>query len=195
MISSRRWTGSRPVRARISATMAGRSRWATWRAERLTEMSSGRASGRCSCHSSIWRQARSCTQRPIGSIRPHVLGDRDELVRVEQAAARVLPAHQRLQAGDLAGAQRRRPAGSAAPAPRGRDAWRSSRSISSRRTALARISASNSSQRARPRSLARYIAASASRISRSALTGSRSAGRATAIPMLAVTKCSVPPIA
>ena len=70
MISSRRWTGSRPVRARISATEAARSRWATWRAERLTETSSGRSSGRCSCHSRIWRQAVSWTQRPIGSIRP-----------------------------------------------------------------------------------------------------------------------------
>ena len=70
VISRRRWTGSRPVRATISATVAGRSRWATWRAERLTATSKGRASGRCSCQARIWRQARSCTQRPIGSIRP-----------------------------------------------------------------------------------------------------------------------------
>ena len=34
-----------------------------------------------------------------------VLGDRDELGRVEQAALGVLPAHQRLEAADLAGAK------------------------------------------------------------------------------------------
>ncbi len=60
--------------------------------------------------------------------------------------------------------------------------------------ARARISASKTSQRPRPPSLALYIAASASRISSSASTGSRPEGRATAIPMLAVTKWSAPPI-
>ena len=46
--------------------------------------------------------------------------------------------------------------------------------MSSRSTALARIALSNISQRARPRSLARYIAASASRISVSGSTSTSS---------------------
>ena len=105
VISSRRWTGSSPVRAMISSTVAGRSRWATWRAERLTATSKGRASGRCSV---------PLEDLPAGALldpaadrldQAAVLGDRDELGRVEQAALGVLPADQRLEAADLAGAE------------------------------------------------------------------------------------------
>ncbi len=105
VISSRRWTGSRPVRATISATVAGRSRWATWRAERLTATSNGRASGRCSCQLEDLAAGALLDPAADRLDQAAVLGDRDELGRVEQAALGVLPADQRLEAGDLAGAQ------------------------------------------------------------------------------------------
>ena len=93
------------MRARISAIESARSRWATWRAERLTATSSGRSSGRSSCQSRAWRQARLLHPAADRLDQPAVLGDRDELAGVEQAALGVVPAHQRLDAGDLAGAE------------------------------------------------------------------------------------------
>ena len=56
-------------------------------------------------HSAACRHASRSTQRPSGSIRPAVLGDRDELARQQQAARRVLPAHQRLDADEPPAAQ------------------------------------------------------------------------------------------
>ena len=119
-----------------------------------------------SCHEA-WRQARSCTHADRHD-QAAVLGDGDELGGVEQAALGVLPAHERLDAGDLAGAQadhRLVVEGELVAVERlaqlAFDLEPGHR--------LARISSSKSSQRARPLSLARYIAASASRISSSAL--------------------------
>ena len=170
------------------ATDSARSRCATWRAERLTETSSGRWSGRRSCQ--LERLAAGRLLHPAADRldQAAVLGDRDELAWVEQAALGVMPAHQRLDADDLAVAAGRPPAGSAAPARRGRARGAARARSRAGARARARISASKSSQRALPRSFARYIAASASRIRSSASIGSRPVGRATAMPMLAVTK-------
>ena len=65
-------------------------------------------------------------------MRPELLGQRDELVGEDQAARRVPPAHQRLDAGDGARRERRPWAGSAARARRRRSPWRSAPSRPSR---------------------------------------------------------------
>ena len=49
-----------------------------------------------------WRTASRRTQRPSGHDQAGLLGQRDELAGAEEAARRVLPAHQRLEAGDAA---------------------------------------------------------------------------------------------
>ena len=94
-----------PVRAMISATVAGRSRWATWRAERLTATSSGRRVGALLVPLEDLAAGALLDPAADRLDQAAVLGDRDELGRVEQAALGVLPADQRLEAGDLAGAQ------------------------------------------------------------------------------------------
>ena len=76
VISRQTLDGSMPVSASAAATVASRSRWVSWRIERLTEMPIGRASGLAACHSAACMQAASSTQRPIGSI--------SEVVYVEQ---------------------------------------------------------------------------------------------------------------
>ena len=185
MISSRRWTGSSPVRARISAIDDG---------EVAVRDLAGREVDR-DVEGPLRRAAARATRAPAGRRAPAPSGRSARsgrfprrsrrTRRVEQAALGVPPAHQRLQPGDLAAARARRPAGSEGPARRARARGAARARPPAGAARRARISASNSSQRARPRSFARYMAASASRISRSALTGSRSDGRATAIPMLA----------
>ena len=194
VISSRRWTGSRPVRARTSATEPARSRWATWRAERLTETSSGRRSGRSSCHSSDLPAGALLHPAPDRLDQAAVLGDRDELGRVEQAALGVLPADQRLEAGDLAAAEgddrlvgehelvalervaqlllELEPAQRRAPASPRRTA----------RSGRGRFPLPGTSPRRRRGSAAR----------RRPARGPRGGRRA--MPMLAVMKCSTPPI-
>ena len=122
-----------------------------------------------------------------------VLGDRDELGRVEQAALGVLPADQRLEAGDLAGAQAdhrlvvegqlvavervAQLAFDLEPAQR-----------------PARISASNSTQRARPLFLGPVHGRVGVADQQLGVGRARFEGRATAIPMLALMKCSTPSI-
>ena len=69
-------------------------------------MSSGRWSGRSSCQPSTCRQARLLHPAADRLDQAALLGDRDELARVEQAALGMVPAHQRLEADDLAAAQR-----------------------------------------------------------------------------------------
>ena len=195
VISSRRLTGSSPVRVEDLG-------------DRVGEVAVGDLAGR--------EVDRDVERPPVGPQRvpaerlaaggllhpaadrldqAAVLGDRDELAGVEHAALGVLPADQRLEADDLAAAQRDRPAGSGARARRARARWRSSRSVSSRRTARARISASNISQRPRPALLGPVhrrvgVADQQVGVDRLAARG----GRATAMPTLAVTKWSAPPI-
>ena len=64
------------------------------RGERLTASltSSGQLAG-------LGAGARS-THSPIGTIKPDLLGERDELGRRDHAALRMVPAQQRLEAGD-----------------------------------------------------------------------------------------------
>ena len=86
--------------------------------------------------SSAWRQACSSTQRPIGTIRPLSSAIGDEPAGRDQAARRVIPAHQRLDADDPPTRQRDGGLVVAARARSGR--WRRRSSISiSRRSATA----------------------------------------------------------
>ncbi len=70
VISSSSDAGSRPVAARIAATLSTRSAWANWRADRLTDMTSGAPPGPAARQARACRQAVSRTQRPIGTISP-----------------------------------------------------------------------------------------------------------------------------
>ena len=88
-----------------------------------------------------------------------------------------------------AGRERRPSAGSAGRARRARARGAASSSSSSRWRARSRMPSSNSSQRPPPRSLARYIAVSASR---SSVPASPPTSRRRAMPMLAVTWSSWP---
>ncbi len=84
-------------------------------AERLTATSKRPASAPLGASRPPAGRPRSWTQRAERLDQPAVLGDRDELGRVEQAALGVVPAHQRLERRLIvAGAQADRPAGSAA---------------------------------------------------------------------------------
>ena len=178
VISSRRWTGSRPVPAEDLGDR--------WRRGRGGRPGGPRGSPRRRAARRFGAQLvppRGSGGRPLLHPAPDrldqaaVLGDRDEVGRVEQAALGVLPAHQRLEPmispvreGDhrlvvevelVAFERVAQLALDLEPAQR-----------------PARISASKSCSAPGPRSLARYIAASASRISRSASAGSRpGAGR------------------
>ena len=139
-----------------------------WRAERFTHRRSGTSAG------SRRRQAATCaaglrwsTQRPIGTIRPRVLRDRDELGRGRRSP--------RVRVAASAAAPRRRRGGRCrrsndrlvvrGPARRCSSARRRSLSSAQPVQRAARIASSNSSKRPRPCSLARYMAASASRSS------------------------------
>ena len=92
--------GSRPLSVSAFDTVATKSPSASWRGETLTETVIGRSTVRT--HSAAWRQASSTTHAPIGTIRPGLLGDRDEDGRDDHAALGVVPADQRLGADDLA---------------------------------------------------------------------------------------------
>ncbi len=83
----------------MSRTMFG---WRSWRAERLTFRQIGSSAGISRCQTRTWRQASAMAHWPSGTISPRLLGERDELHRRHEAAARVLPADQRLDAGQAA---------------------------------------------------------------------------------------------
>ena len=126
---------------------------------------------------------------PDRADEPGVLGDLEERARREQPLRRVRPPQQRLEAGQRVASRARRPAGSAVRTLRRRPPAAARDSMSSRVTTRSRSSSSKTSARARPRSLAQYIAASASRS-----TSSGGLSPIIVIPMLAVTTTSFPPI-
>ena len=92
---------------RISRTDAGQvavGDLAGGEVDRDVEAAAGRGAARAS--RAAWRQALSMHPAADRLDQAALLGDRDELAGVEQAAPRMVPAHQRLEAGDLAAAQR-----------------------------------------------------------------------------------------
>ena len=172
-------------RSRPASTTSTRPGSASWRPERLTRHGEVGARRRApprapACAAGLARapSAPSGTMSPVSSASGMKSrgGSRPRLG--------VLPAHQRLDADDLARRRGRRSAGSATrSSPRSMAAAQRRFSISSRcdgaRRAWPRRRARS---RARPRSLARYIAASASR---SSVVGVGSPAAARAMPMLA----------
>ena len=115
---------------------------------------------------------------------PGLLGQVDELVRRDQPALGVLPAHQRLGARrSVAVGERDDRLVEDAELVALERAVQRVLGLEPLRAPTSRISSSNSSQRPLPRSLARYIAASASR---SSVSGARRPVRASAMPMLAL---------
>ena len=98
VISSCRWTGSRPVRARISATVVGEvavGDLAGGEVDRDVERP--RVGPQLVPLERPGGRRVSCDPAADRLDQAAVLGDRDELGRVEQAALGVLPAHQRLE--------------------------------------------------------------------------------------------------
>ena len=91
-----------------------------------------------------------------------LLRDAQEVAGHDQAPHRVVPAQQRLDRDPAAGGELELRAGTAPAARRCCSARRRARSVSRRDTAWVCMASSNSSWRAPPRRLARYIAASAS---------------------------------
>ena len=103
--SRRRLTGSRPVRARISAHRVGQV---------AVGHLAGREVDRDVERPLVGAQLVPAERLAAGRLlhpaadrldQAAVLGDRDELAGVEQAALGMVPAHQRLEADDLAAAQ------------------------------------------------------------------------------------------
>ena len=108
-----------------------------------------------------------------------LLGDRDELRRLDEAAVAVGPARERLEAGDPAGRGLHDRLVDDLAARARSIAWRRSVSMSSRRITCSCMRASNTAWRPLPSALARYIATSASR---STVSGAASAS-ASAMPI------------
>ena len=170
----------------------------TVRQIRLRDLAGGEVDGdaerrrvraRDACHSTVCRQASSSTQRPSDSISAGLLADGNEVVGQDQAAPRVLPAHKCLDARRSHRSRARRSADSAGAARRGR----------SHGAARSRAGAARRPARASPGRTARsgHGRAPSRGTSRRRRPGSASAGRSpasrpSAIPMLAVTKCSTP---
>ncbi len=69
-------------------------------------MKQGGSVGKRSCQRQAWRQARSSTSQPSGDDQPGLLGEGDEVRRWNQAALGMLPAGERLEAGDAAAGER-----------------------------------------------------------------------------------------
>ena len=86
-----------PGSARTCSTRSG---WASWRPERFTLMRR-RIAGELAATRCIWRQDSSSTQRPSGTMRP-VSSATGMNSRAGPAPLGMLPAHQRLEAGQLA---------------------------------------------------------------------------------------------
>ena len=119
-----------------------------------------------------------------------LLGDADELVGRDQLHVGPLPAHERFEVGRAPGARTRRSAGSTTTSSSRSIARRSADSRSRRADTSVCMRWSKSSMRPRPRSLARYIAASAWRTSSSARS---SPPFQTAMPIDAVSMTSSSP--
>ena len=135
----------------------------SWRGDRLTRSRSrGRPRG-----APVGGLAAGLVEHPVADRddQAGLLGDRDEARGADQAARRVLPAQQRLDADDAAVSRARPRLVEQLAARRRASASRSAASSSSRSSARARSASSKNSQRALPCSLARYMAASASRSS------------------------------
>ena len=96
MISSSRTRGDSPRSASSSSTRAGRSTSTSEDAERLTATLSERPA---SCQRTTWSS--DCSSTAVGQVahQAGVLDEREELVRGKQSAGRVVPAHERLDAG------------------------------------------------------------------------------------------------
>ena len=138
---------------------------------------------RCTC-----RQAWSSTHAPIGTMSPVSSATVMKSPGQQQAPLGVLPAQQRLDAVDPPGAQvdHRLVERRGARGGRGPGAARSRCRAGRRRWPAWRCRTAPSATR--PRSLARYMAASASRIS---VSGSASVSSGRAMPMLTPTNTSV----
>ena len=151
--------------ARSSSSMSVGSK--VWRSETLMLAVSGAPAivlpARASC-----AQTRSSTHTPIGTIRPFSSAMEMKSFGAISAAQRVIPAQQRLEAGDFAGAQRDDGLiddaelfaldGAAQVRLQSASARRPARACGGRRSRSVAL----------PRSLARYIAVSASRSTASA---------------------------
>lgn len=87
--------GARPVAARASLTTDRIPADRNWVGETLTDTAT------CCGKATACSQARQIAQLPLRH-QPRFLGDADELGRRHEAAARMVPAHQRLEADDLA---------------------------------------------------------------------------------------------
>ena len=92
--------GRDPVSARTASISSTKSIRCSWSGETLT------LSRKCSAapaarSAATVRHASASTQRPSGQDRPVLLGEPDELVRTSQAARRVPPADERLDADRL----------------------------------------------------------------------------------------------
>ena len=109
-----------------------------------------------------------------------LLRQRDELRGRDQAAHRVLPAHERLGGADARPSRGRRSAGTRPRSRRARSPWPSSSLRSWRRSIAAAIGGSKNAKRPLPDVLAWYIARSASRISSSGVARPAAVGDADA---------------
>ena len=96
VISSSSRDGGSPVSSSTECTSAGRSPWRNCTGDRLIAICSGFGQDAAS------RQASRMIHSPIGDDQPAFLGERDEGAGRDHAALRMLPAHQRLEADDLA---------------------------------------------------------------------------------------------
>ena len=98
MISRPRLPGSRPQRPSAPWTSARNSGRASWRPETLTVTPRSAACGKRSRHCATCAVACSSTQRAERGDEAGLLGEADELGRADDAVARAVPAHERLDA-------------------------------------------------------------------------------------------------
>ena len=194
VISRRRWTGSSPVRARISATIGGKVAVGDLAGGEVDGDVEGAGVGPLLVPVDRLAAGALLDPAPDRLDQAAVLGDRDEVAGFEQAALRVLPADQRLEAGDLAGAQadhrlvvegrarRGRARGAARVRPRAGASPRPASRHRRARSGRDRSPSPGTSPRRRRGSAARRR------------SDSGPSTLATAMPMLAVTKCSTPSI-
>ena len=122
--------------------------------ERFTLIVSGSSVSR-SCQPPPAGRPRASTQRPSGTISPVSSASGMNVDRRQQPALRVVPADQRLDAGDAPGRERRRSAGSGARARRARARAARSASSSSRSTRRACMLGSKTAYRALAAALGR----------------------------------------
>ena len=137
-----------------------------------------------------WRQACSSTHAAERDDHPALLGDRDELRGREQPALGVLPAHQRLEAADRAVAEADDRLVDDAQLVALERAAQVALGLQAPDRAGAHAGCRRAPRATRPRSLARYIAASASRSSSS---GSSCAPSRRTTPIEADATCTSSP--